>query len=124
MGSPETVVREFCELVSAKDLGKLRPLLTEDVVYHNIPMEPSEGIDATLEALSMFFGMFKSMEFRILNLATAGDVVLTERIDVLSTDSANADLSVMGAFEVRDGRISAWRDYFDMAQVGKLLGGE
>lgn len=122
MGSPEATVREFCELVSTKDLEKLRPLLTEDVVYHNIPMEPSEGIEATLEALSTFFGMFKSMEFQILNIASAGEVVLTERIDVLSTDAASAPLPVMGTFEVRDGRISAWRDYFDMAQVGKLLG--
>lgn len=122
MGSPDAVVREFCELVSTKDLEKLRPLLTEDVVYHNIPMDPSEGIEATLEALSMFFGIFKSMEIRMLNLASTGDIVLTERIDVLSTDSATADLPVMGTFEVRDGRISAWRDYFDMAQVSKLLG--
>ncbi len=124
MGSPETVVREFCELVSTKDLEKLRPLLAENVVYHNIPMEPAEGIDATLEALSMFFTMFQSMEIQMLNLASNGDVVLTERIDVLSTDSATAPVPVMGAFEVRDGRISAWRDYFDLAQVAKLLGGE
>jgi limonene-1,2-epoxide hydrolase len=27
----------------------------------------------------------------------------------------------MGAFEVRDGRIVAWRDYFDVAQAGSLL---
>lgn len=124
MESPEAVVREFCELVSTKELQELEPLLTEDVVYHNIPMEPSEGREATLEALSVFFGMFATMEFRILNLASSGDVVLTERIDVLSTDSARAEVPVMGAFEVRDGRISAWRDYFDLAQVGKLLGGE
>jgi limonene-1,2-epoxide hydrolase len=124
MSSPETVVREFCDLMPTKDLEKLKAMLTDDVVYHNIPMEPSVGIDATVQAISTFFDMFRSMEFRILNLASTGDVVLTERIDVLSTDSATADLPVMGAFEVREGRISAWRDYFDLAQVGKMLSGD
>ena len=27
-------------------------------------------------------------------------------------------------FEVRDGRIEQWRDYFDMGLTGKLMGGE
>jgi limonene-1,2-epoxide hydrolase len=30
----------------------------------------------------------------------------------------------MGAFIVRDGKISRWTDYFDSALIGKILGGE
>jgi len=117
------VVRRFCESVSMKDIDRLRPLLTDDVVYHNIPMEPANGLEATLDALSGLFAMFETIEFKVLNLASEGDVVLTERVDILSTDTATAPVPVMGIFEVRDGRISAWRDYFDLAQVGRLLGG-
>jgi len=106
-----------------KDIDRLRPLLTDDVVYHNIPMEPANGLEATLDALSGLFAMFETIEFKVLNLASEGDVVLTERVDILSTDTATAPVPVMGIFEVRDGRISAWRDYFDLAQVGRLLGG-
>jgi len=29
----------------------------------------------------------------------------------------------MGAFEVRQGRIVAWRDYFDLAQFTSQMGG-
>jgi limonene-1,2-epoxide hydrolase len=32
-------------------------------------------------------------------------------------------LPVAGVFEVRDGKIAAWRDYFDLATFTKQLGG-
>jgi limonene-1,2-epoxide hydrolase len=119
--SPEEVVRRFCAAVSARDLELLRPMLANDVVYHNMPMEPSRGIDATLEALATLFVMFEEIGFEIAHLATTGTTVLTERVDLLRTARVEALLPVMGAFEVRDGRIVAWRDYFDVAQAGSLL---
>ena len=39
------------------------------------------------------------------------------------TAAVSPGLPVMGTFEVRDGKISAWRDYFDMAQATKVLSG-
>jgi limonene-1,2-epoxide hydrolase len=83
--SPEEVVRRFCAAVSARDLELLRPMLANDVVYHNMPMEPSRGIDATLEALATLFVMFEEIGFEIAHLATTGTTVLTERVDLLRT---------------------------------------
>jgi limonene-1,2-epoxide hydrolase len=96
-------------------------MLADDVVYHNIPLEPSNGIDATLEALATLFVMFEGIGFEIVHLATTGNTVLTERVDHLRTSQVEALLPVMGAFEVEAGRIVAWRDYFDVAQAGSLL---
>jgi len=48
-------------------------------------------------------------------------VVLTERIDTFTMGEKQAALPVMGTFEVRDGKISAWRDYFDLAQITSML---
>jgi len=118
---PEEVVRRFCAAVSARDPELLRPMLADDVVYHNIPMEPAKGIDATLEALATLFVMFETIGFEIVHLAAAGNTVLTERIDLLRTGQTEALLPVMGSFDVEDGRIVAWRDYFDVAQAGSLL---
>ncbi len=72
--------------------------------------------------LDGFFGMFTSTKVDILHLAVRDNVVLTERIDTLSMDGQVAPLPVMGAFELRDGKICAWRDYFDLAQVTAMLG--
>jgi limonene-1,2-epoxide hydrolase len=36
-------------------------------------------------------------------------------------DGGEVALPVMGVFEVHDGRIAAWRDYFDMAAITKAF---
>jgi limonene-1,2-epoxide hydrolase len=94
------------------------------VVYHNIPLDPAEGIEATMEMMNMFMGMFEALEFEIHHLASDGSTVLTERTDHFTMNGKSAPLPVMGAFHVVDGKITAWRDYFDMAQVSAMLGGE
>lgn len=123
MASPEEVVRSVCELVGVKDVERLRPLLADDVTYHNIPLDPAVGLEASLEVLRTFFGMFDEIDIRILALAVDGDTVLTERDDVMSLNGVEGHLPVMGTFEVVDGRVRAWRDYFDMAQVTSIMQG-
>ena len=56
------------------------------------------------------------IEFRVINIAVSGPVVMTERVDVFTLAGKTFDLQVMGAFEVNDGKINAWRDYFDPSQ--------
>jgi limonene-1,2-epoxide hydrolase len=56
-------------------------------------------------------------------MAADGDVVLTERIDTFEMGGKDVVLPVMGVFEVRDGKIAAWRDYFDMATWTKQASG-
>jgi limonene-1,2-epoxide hydrolase len=124
MTGPAEVVREFCSGIDRKDLEAVETLLDEKVVYHNIGSEPSVGREATLAALKFQFDMFEPIAFRIRNLAEAGDSVLTERVDEVTANGVTAPVPVMGTFEVRDGRIIAWRDYFDMGLTGKLLAGE
>jgi limonene-1,2-epoxide hydrolase len=121
MASPEEVVRTVCQRVGDKDIDALRPLLSDDVTYHNIPLEPAVGIEAATDTLKLFFGMFESIDIRILALAVDGDTVLTERDDVMCLNGVEGHLPVMGTFEVVDGRVHAWRDYFDMGQVTALL---
>ncbi|HUC37140.1 MAG TPA: limonene-1,2-epoxide hydrolase family protein [Acidimicrobiales bacterium] len=122
--SAEKVVREFLAAVSKHDAEALRPFFTNDVVYHNIPMDPAIGIDATIAFIDGFFAMCESLEIETLHLATHDNLVLTERIDTFNVGQIVAPLPVMGTFEIRDGKISAWRDYFDMGQITKMLSGD
>jgi limonene-1,2-epoxide hydrolase len=121
----EEVVRQFCALVSKRDADALRSLLDDDVVYHNIGMEPSRGIDATVANVGAQWEMFpETYEYEIRNIAANGTTVLTERIDKVGPPGIVAPVPVMGTFEVSDGKITAWRDYFDPGLAGKLLAGE
>jgi limonene-1,2-epoxide hydrolase len=119
----EKVVREFCAAFEAHDAEAVRPYLAEDVVYHNIPMDPAVGQDAAVAFLAGFLTMCDKMEIEITNLAADGDVVLTERVDTFRVGDLVAPLPVMGVFEVREGKIAAWRDYFDMAQATRAFSG-
>ena len=123
MGAADTV-REFCAAIDRKDLNAVEALMDEKIVYHNIGSEPAVGRDASLAAVNFQFDMFEPIAFRIRNLAADGDTVLTERIDEITANGITAPVPVMGTFEVRDGRIVQWRDYFDMGLTGKLMTGE
>lgn len=65
----------------------------------------------------MLDGM-EGIDFIVHRQVADGNVVMNERTDVMRrTNGGRVELPVMGTFEVRDGRIAAWRDYFDLATV-------
>ena len=121
--TPTDVVLQFCDLWKTGDIDAIVGSFTDDAVYHNIPMAPAvgqEAIRATIESFAS--NPEQTIEFRVLHVAAAGDVVLTERVDVFALPGKTVELPVMGTFEVRDGRIAAWRDYFDLNQFLTQMG--
>jgi limonene-1,2-epoxide hydrolase len=114
--SPIDIVRRFCAAWSNADPDELAAYFTDDAVYHNIPMDPVTGPDAIKSFIAGFMGGVEKIEFRVRNIVTDGSIVLTERVDVFVLPQGTVELPVMGTFEVRDGKIAAWRDYFDMKQ--------
>ena len=114
---PEDVVRKFCAAVVRRDVKELAGFFTDDAVYHNIPLAPVVGRDAIEATLAQFVTPASSAEFEMTALAVSGDKVLTERVDRFEIGGKKVAIPVMGTFEVDpDGRIRAWRDYFDMQQ--------
>ena len=122
MASPTEVVEQFCGAFAGKDVAAMTSLLADDVVYHNVGMEPSVGKEASLAVIRGFVDMAESVVFTVHHIAADGASVLTERTDTFTINGKTAPLPVMGAFNVVDGKITAWRDYFDMAQVNAIFG--
>ena len=127
MDSPIQVVRRFCAAWSA-NMGpvELAAFFTDDAVYHNVPLAPVTGRKAIFDTIATFVRPgppgIERIEFRIMNIAADGRVVMTERVDVFTLPDKSFELPVMGTFEVTDGKISAWRDYFDMNQFTSRMG--
>jgi limonene-1,2-epoxide hydrolase len=121
---PIDVVRRFCAAWADGDLDAITAFFADDAVYHNIPIAPVEGKDAIRATIAGFTGGVDKLEFRVDNIAGDGNVVLTERVDVFAMPGATIELPVMGTFEVRDGKIAAWRDYFDMNQFMSQMPGQ
>jgi limonene-1,2-epoxide hydrolase len=127
MESPIEVVRRFCAAWSdGMAAGDLAAFFTDDAVYHNIPLAPVTGREAIANNFATFIRPgapgIEGLEFRVINIAAAGPVVMTERVDVFKLPDRTFELQVMGTFEVSDGKIKAWRDYFDMNQFTSRMG--
>jgi limonene-1,2-epoxide hydrolase len=114
--SPIDIVRRFCAAWSSINADELAEYFTDDAVYHNIPIAPVTGRDTIKSTIAGFTGGVEKIEFRLRNIVADGPIVLTERVDVFVLAQGTIELPVMGAFEVRDSKIAAWRDYFDMKQ--------
>ena len=89
-------------------------------------MAPITGREAIANNIASFIRPgapgIESIQFRVTNIAANGPVVMTERVDVFTPPGKTFELPVMGAFEVRDGKISASRDYFDLNQFTSRMG--
>jgi len=117
----ETVVNNFISLWAKRNLEDLVACFTEDAVYHNIPMEPAKGKAAIREAINSFLPTAKSIQFEILRSAANGNIVFNERIDRMDLGGKQIALPVAGVFEVTNGKISLWRDYFDLKMFSKQM---
>ena len=117
----EKLVNDFCETWKSRNLDRIMSFFTDDAVYHNIPMEPARGKDAIRQVINSFLPMATAVEFKILRSASSGNVVLNERIDAFEMGGKHVELPVAGVFEVRNGKISTWRDYFDLQMWTKPL---
>ncbi len=118
----EKVVTEFCNAWPRKNIDELLGFFTDDAIYHNIPFEPARGKEAIRATLNTFLPMAKSLHFKVLNSASAGNVVFNERVDVFDLGGGKTiSLPVAGVFEITGSKISAWRDYFDMAMYTKQM---
>jgi limonene-1,2-epoxide hydrolase len=113
----EKIVLDFCNAIRARDVDQLVAFFSDEAVYHNIPVAPVVGPEAIGKVLSGYLGGASDAEFEVVAIASRGSVVLTERVDRFTIGGKRIVLPVMGIFEIGDdGRIRAWRDYFDMNQ--------
>ncbi len=117
---PAEVVQAFLTAFEAMDWDAALALLADDVEYTNIPMGSVDGHGGVREVLEPFFAPIHENEFQLLRQAAAGSTVFVERLDRHRLDHGWRELPVVGVFEVVDGRIAVWRDYFDLATAGRI----
>lgn len=116
--TPSETVRAFLKAMEPLDYDRATALVAPDCVYTNPPpigtVHGPQGIRAVLEP---FFAPTLENEFRILREAADGKVVMLERLDRHRLQDKWVELPVTGVFEVEDGLITYWRDYFDAATI-------
>lgn len=125
--TPDELVRTFIKHIEAKDLDSACALMTDDCEYDNVPMAKVFGIEAVKQVLGPFTAGCSEIDWVIVRQSSAGDmtsgVVLNERIDRFKMGERWVELPLAGVFEVKNGKIALWRDYFDLATFQKAMAG-
>ena len=120
--SPLEVVHAFLAAAEERNYEVSLPLLAEDVEYQNMPLPPVHGREAVRETLEALLAMCTGFEVITHREVAAGDIVMNERTDRFLLKGEWVDLPVAGVFELRDGKIALWRDYFDLPTImNKML---
>ncbi len=103
-----------------QDIDGVGAVLDDNLVYQNVGFPTIRG---RARALKLFRSMEGRMGFEVRThrIAVNGSSVLTERTDALVVGPLRVQFWVCGVFEVHNGRITLWRDYFDMWDMSKAL---
>jgi limonene-1,2-epoxide hydrolase len=111
------IVRHFLADLDRLDVDAALEWLDDAIVYQNVPLPAARGRHAVEKQLRGLARFGSGFEARVHNIASNGPIVLTERTDVLVIGRVEAAFWVCGTFEVHNGRIVLWRDYFDYGNL-------
>lgn len=121
MSNIDTVMK-FIDAMGANDKDEILSFFDEKSVFNNIPMETVQGPENIWGILGLMHDTAVSVEYVIHNIAESSEgVVLTERTDRYQLENTTCEFPVMGTFEIENGIIRQWRDYFDLNQCLEQL---
>jgi limonene-1,2-epoxide hydrolase len=110
----DAIVREFLRAWERRDADLIVEHLTEDAVYHAMPLTPIAGKPAIRAFLARRADV-PSPRIVVHHQVASGDVVMNERTDHVVLNGRPVRLPICGVFEFEQGRIKAWREYLDLS---------
>ena len=123
MGDSQSLalIRRFLEVCVRADCDEFASYFTEDAVWWNAPWEPVKGREAIRETLRRGAQSMMALPWEVRYIVADGEVVMTERVDHFRVGESAIRVPCMGIFELREGKIAAWRDYWDLGQFERQL---
>jgi limonene-1,2-epoxide hydrolase len=121
--SPADVVTALIRACESRDLDAVCALVSDDIEYDNVPIGKVYGPEGVRQVLSG--GVTKAaseVEWRVLAQVAEGETVMNERVDRFLVDGRWIEIPIAAIFRVRDGRVTLWRDYFDLESYRRQRG--
>ncbi|ROS05489.1 limonene-1,2-epoxide hydrolase [Sinobacterium caligoides] len=116
------LVKDFIAAIMRNEKAEILAFFAEQACYHNIPMEPRQGREEIWQELSIIHSLASAIDWQLHHIGSGeGGCVFTERSDRYQVRGQWVSFKVMGIFEIVDGRIMHWRDYFDLQQCMQQL---
>ncbi|HEY2428923.1 MAG TPA: nuclear transport factor 2 family protein [Acidimicrobiales bacterium] len=115
------LIRAFLGAWERRDTEFIVEAFAEDGVYHSIPLQPIVGRPAIRDWVSKFAEVPPG-RLEVHHQVASGGVVMNERTDHITLNGVPVTLPICGVFEIEDGRIKAWREYFDLSPARAAYG--
>ena len=114
------VVTALIRACEQRDLDAVAALVTDDIEYDNVPIGKVYGPEGVRSVLSGGVTQAASeVEWVVHRQVASGSIVMNERTDRFLVDGRWIEIPIAAVFEVTDGRVSLWRDYFDLESYRK-----
>lgn len=122
--SAPQIVELFLNALAQQDQNTVANLLASDLEYSNVSLPTIYGSETVSKLFAALAKLGMGFEVKTHHIACTGEVVMTERTDILSYKNFRVSFWVCGTFIVRNGQIVVWRDHFDWMSLSKgtLLG--
>ncbi len=117
----DRMIRDFIGAWERRDTEFIVEHFADDGVYHSIPLSPIVGKAAIRAFVSKFAGVPPG-RLTIHHQVATGDIVMNERTDHILINGKSVALPICGVFEIEDGLINAWREYFDLTPAREAYG--
>ena len=109
----DALIRGLLRAFERRDTEHIVGCFADDGVYHSVPLEPIVGKAAIREFIAGLEGVPPG-RLEVHHQVVSGNVVMNERTDHITLNGTPVSLPICGVFEIADGRIKAWREYFDL----------
>jgi len=128
MDRNEAAVRDFLALFHATtlDIPRIRAALADNARWQPVvPLAATvRGPDAICAEAERQYKLYADCACEIQHIASSGNTVFTERVDSVRmlSDDRTVVTRVAGVFDLDDGKISFWREYWDTLDIADQIG--
>lgn len=117
----EEIIERFLNALVEQDHVTISELLHPDILYTNVSLPTFKGGKRVAGLIKLALSSTRQLKIKNHQVVAKGNVVLTERTDILNIGPFHVGFWVCGTFEVENGKIILWRDYFDWLNVSRGL---
>ena len=131
MSDPASIAREYAECVNRRDFDRIRQLFDSGYSYTGGDGQRQDGPQAGIDVVQMYVSAFPDVKSEIRQVHTAGDTVVLEFIARgthqaelmgIPATGRKVEVSICTVLDIRNGKIYAEREYFDVLHMMQQLG--